>query len=53
MQSHIANSNFADEYEPGFAQQNVDITANEGGVEVIQIHVGSEVLCNRDNHVII
>ena len=40
MQSHIANSNFADEYEPGFAQQNVDITVDEGGVEVIQIHVG-------------
>ena len=44
MQSHIAK----------IAQQNVDITEDEGGVEVIQIHVGLlKVLCNRDNHVII
>ena len=40
MQSHIVILIFADEYyDPSFARKNVDITEDEEGVAVIQIHV--------------
>ena len=38
----ITHCNFSDEYyDPSFALNNVDITEDEEGVAVTQIHVGS------------
>ena len=40
LQYAITHCNLADEYhDPSFARKNVDITEDEEGVAVIQIHV--------------